>query len=938
MPIGTIANGEGGASVRAKLNAAVDRGNEVENARSGSASLADRLGVILDAAIDQSDAVLTYLGGVVGAQATASQQRDTALGQRIDAILQTIATDAEVAAAISTALAPYATDADLSAAVAAIQDAVSTAASKANVALAASNNLLGQAFARPGDARALFSSALTGSALSRAPITAGIVAPSADLGSVLRIRGVDTDDVSGYVDVARRIDFALDPGRTYLVTATVDRNVDPSDPANNAVEIRWQNLNANKAGVSNVRLGGALLPTVAGGPLRVSFMIGKAGAPGELVYIIPPSAVYGLPLVRIYGNGAETDIASIDVRDVTDDVAGGTELSELTARISAEEEAREQLAEVVSDLGLAVDNRVRFDVSQALSAEEEQRVRETIGLGDIDNTPDSGKPVSEAQLAEFNDRTPKIEHVGPARPVIVTDDVAVMYINQAGEVGLPSLSPETRREAVKDVSVPLSPTLRVPFIYSDQGGVVAWLTHDGIDLALISDALRMKIVGAQFPKVEATGQAQPLIVSDEVAIMYLDEEGRVGLPVLAPETKREATSDLAPAISVHSVRQPLLYSDKGGVAAFLDEDGIDFPKVSKALKAKLLPRQAMSSGQSLHRVRSKIARMKFGISPEKIKVLVIGDSWVQGDPISRGLMTEMTRDFPISDTGFMSSRGTAFAVALTSATLVTSGGWTITNATDGTTYPFGTGPDGQVLYTTATNQTISVAGLKATSIKILRNQFGGKWRYRVDGGSYTVVTDATGGAQAAITISGLADVDHTLDIDTVGNTGTVSFAGLYAERNVSGIEINRFGAGGMDAARMQFYIPNMQLAISLIQPDLVITVLGTNDAGSPVSTPDVYADVLGDLTTLVKSIVPDCGVLHVIPPVNAGAVLNPLSAYRDAIIDLCETNGSEYLSLVDTFGSYDQGNALFLWSDTLHLNAIGGLVVGKTINDNFIKL
>ncbi|SES05307.1 hypothetical protein [Rhizobium sp. NFR03] len=404
MAISNISVGD--VETISKLNQAIERINELEGLKGGASSLTAAIQALINAALS-------------------GYATDTELASAI----QNMATDSEVAVAINAALASYATDAEVSAAVTALQAALTVVITSSDTALSSSNSLLGQAFARPGDARVLFSSALTGSALSRAPITAGIVVPSADLGSVLRIRGVDTDDVAGYVDVARRIDFAIDPGRAYLVSATIDRNADPSDPANNAVEIRWQNLNANKASVSNVRLGDILLPTVAGGPLRVSFLIGKAGAPGTLAYTIPPSAIYGLPLVRVYGNGAETDVASIDVRDVTDDISGGTELAEIINRIAEEEEARQQLAQVVQSLATSVENRLRVDADQNLSSEQKRQAKENLGLDRVDNTPDNEKPVSELTQAAINALVADLSEEGEGRAAAdkIHDDKIYAY-------------------------------------------------------------------------------------------------------------------------------------------------------------------------------------------------------------------------------------------------------------------------------------------------------------------------------------------------------------------------------------------------------------------------------------------------------------------------------------------------------------------------------
>ncbi|MFC3442540.1 hypothetical protein ACFOKF_15300 [Sphingobium rhizovicinum] len=186
---------------------------------------------------------------------------------------------------------------------------------------------------RAGDARALFSTALTGNPVTRATITAGVLAQVDSVGSVLRIRGQDTDASGGYVDIAPRIARPLYAGRTYRLIFRLRRNADPADPANNAIELRWQNLNANMNNVSNVRLGNVLLPIAADGVVTASFLIGKAGAPGTLAYTVPPTAVYGLPHIRVYGNGQETDIISIEIEDATDNA--GIDLPALSGSVAA---------------------------------------------------------------------------------------------------------------------------------------------------------------------------------------------------------------------------------------------------------------------------------------------------------------------------------------------------------------------------------------------------------------------------------------------------------------------------------------------------------------------------------------------------------------------------------------------------------------------------
>ncbi|GLK78057.1 hypothetical protein GCM10008171_33110 [Methylopila jiangsuensis] len=337
------------------------------------------------------DSAVTTLGasisagdaGIVGAATSAGNtlgKLEALIGATrgaVDAILagapSALDTFAEVSAALDAIGVALAAEAD---ARSAADTTLDGKIENALAGLAAITDLVGQAYERPGDARRLFSSALTGPALARAPIAAGVIAVSSALGSVLRIRGEDTDPGAGYLDIARRIDFAIEQGRTYLVRAVFARSADPTDPEQNAVELRWQNLNANKAHVSNVRLGAAYAPTVAAGPVIASALIGKAGAPGDLSYTIPATALYGVPLVRVYGNGQQTDIAAIHIDDVTDDAAGGVDLGAITARVAALEAADAALAGRATavegrasalEAGLAAEATTRSDADTTLA-------------------------------------------------------------------------------------------------------------------------------------------------------------------------------------------------------------------------------------------------------------------------------------------------------------------------------------------------------------------------------------------------------------------------------------------------------------------------------------------------------------------------------------------------------------------------------------------
>lgn len=214
---------------------------------------------------------------------------------------------------------------------------------------------------RPGDARSLFTSALTGNPKTRATVTKGATADGGALGQALRVSGSDTDPTSGYLDVAPKKVFFIEDGRTYMVHYAFGRAQDPSDPEQNAVELRLQNLSSSFGSVSNVRLGTALAPTVAAGAQNVRFLIGKSGAVGTLAYTIPSTSRYISPHVRIFGNGQQTDVGSINLYDVTDQVAGGADLAVLVSRITAAEAATAAAQTAANEALLAKTRRLTLD-------------------------------------------------------------------------------------------------------------------------------------------------------------------------------------------------------------------------------------------------------------------------------------------------------------------------------------------------------------------------------------------------------------------------------------------------------------------------------------------------------------------------------------------------------------------------------------------------
>ncbi|WP_294931999.1 SGNH/GDSL hydrolase family protein, partial [uncultured Paracoccus sp.] len=343
---------------------------------------------------------------------------------------------------------------------------------------------------------------------------------------------------------------------------------------------------------------------------------------------------------------------------------------------------------------------------------------------------------------------------------------------------------------------------------------------------------------------------------------------------------------------------------------------------------------AVYGQETLRRMRARIAALRQGQAGARLRVLLIGDSWVALNPFRAGVAAVLTREHELIGEGWLSAN-TGYG-RLTGAGHTASSGWTVIDGTGGGRI-WGDSPDGQSIGTDEAGQTITWTNLRCTRFSIYALENGGTWRYRVDSGAWTEVTDATGGALNRVEITGLADANHTIEIESV--SGTVAMGGYFMARDgVSGVEISRFGDGASTARVHQAYLPRQAQVMADEPPDLIITHLGGNDSRQPDpnGSPESYVRYMTDLLAEARAIQPDVSAIHQIPPRNGMAVQRPTTVYRDAIhaADL----GTAYLSLTEHYDAFPQADALGLWVDLVHPSFLGGRMIGDLLNDLLIRI
>jgi len=404
-------------------------------------------------------------------------------------------------------------------------------------------------------------------------------------------------------------------------------------------------------------------------------------------------------------------------------------------------------------------------------------------------------------------------------------------------------------------------------------------------------------------------------------------------------TLTEASTERLPIFKNTSADKFPMWSDNGllsgaglsyylrtKLAAQMVSDGTIVPKLAAPSRGS---KAISTDGRTLSAWRRKRAKIQAGLS-SILRIGFAGHSWA-----AFGAGAAAVRDRILSDLGLSTPSAGAGWVPVLQQTNCNALGQTITYGGSGFTQlgnpsgvinpaavTRGCGPDGMAVYATGTSATLSWNGLLGRKITLYYWDGDGTFRYRVDSGSWTTVTCGSTSAHAKLSISGLANTTHLLEIDLTGNAGTVEFHGLLTEDTsiTSGVLFLKFGTSGMKG-REASTIPsasktwwNTELAT-----DLHIVTFGLNDFNQQQDVV-FYQQGLIDLFAMAANgkvliLEPQCGAS---PSIVQGPAVIPQSSYRDGGLATALAQGWEWLNLYDDWDTYSAENTGGAWSDTLH--------------------
>lgn len=488
-----------------------------------------------------------------------------------------------------------------------------------------------------------------------------------------------------------------------------------------------------------------------------------------------------------------------------------------------------------------------------------------------------------------------------------TADFLILYKNTAG------VAVEVRRYPSPDAITAIgkrthtSESIRpqyVPFAVTDSGQVPAWFRDGMFDVNATTPEFNAKVVEgrmAEFPENAVTRAMTPVYFTPYNVLMWF-ENGKLGVPGLSDDLMSQ-------------------------IGAFI--------QAAPPVSAKKSPAPIATDASTLFKWRAKLADIRYGVSGAKAKVGMTGDSWVEISRIPNAMRTLLESVIPNGGEGFQSlnlgNHLNGVATAYTGFTLI-----------DGGQVDIGTtpvGPDGMSLTTTAANATFSMTGCRFTDLNIYYHDNGAAFRYRIDGGAWVPVAGTSTTVMAYVTVAGLTDAIHNLEIDSTGNAATLYLLGLYPTRSVGGVEVSRMGNAGAYSTYIDKWVGGIQPFAATMNLDLLFVILGTNDQRYVTSPPSKYIEVLQKLVNGYRAATPDIGIVLIIPAITAPTtIVNPLYLYRDALYKFCIENKCEFFNMHDFFGTYEQSNALGQFADTLHPNERGALNLVHELNNKFLKI
>lgn len=484
----------------------------------------------------------------------------------------------------------------------------------------------------------------------------------------------------------------------------------------------------------------------------------------------------------------------------------------------------------------------------------------------------------------------------------------------------------------------LSIDRKIPAFFDKEKNVFLWF-EDGmlntykIHPSLLSDYSTKDYVDSNFPVIEnGINKKFPVLVDKDDNVFMWYEDGMLNTFKLHPDISGIVDVDTGGI----NTKIPAFVDKDKNVFLWFENGMLNTYKLHPSLLSEYATKEYVdknagkaltaSTGETLTNYRAKKAQLSVGNSAN-LKIGFTGDSWTEKQVIPQVFADYLYEKYGKSGNGWL-QMNIDYDNLLNGIGLSKSGFSIYDASVWASNPPFPTSMDGQYLYATGEAATMTLSNVFDKTIDIFYYDGDGTFNYSVNDGEKVTVACLGTNKIVSKTISGLDITKATkIVIDTIGNTGTVVIYSFYSKGTGKGVEINKMGNGGITAPQYSKTLQYLPQTASVVNPDLLYMIIGTNDFRSSVSLSS-FRDGLTSWVSAWKSACPDTGIILVVPAQCNATGQNPLTAFKEIIIDVAKTLHVEYFSLYDYISTtYSKANSLGLWNDSLHLSKGGARIL-----------
>lgn len=234
----------------------------------------------------------------------------------------------------------------------------------------------------------------------------------------------------------------------------------------------------------------------------------------------------------------------------------------------------------------------------------------------------------------------------------------------------------------------------------------------------------------------------------------------------------------------------------------------------------------------------------------------------------------------------------------------------------------------------------------AFKIFYLKRSGGGSFRWRVDGGGWTIVDTSNATSVLGIVtkddlLSSYPD-NHLIEIEGVAGTSFIYGVKTY-NPNIGGIQHDFINQGGSSAQQWQGLMDYVKEYITEEDPDQVHVQFGNNDYGSGRTATQFIEDI-ETIVTELQSVLKSYADIVVYGNTDTGTVADielpntarntALAEYFEEAKDSGQDNNYSILDVNYLFPTRPVGGAtsgMDIWTDSVHLNSNGGLYFANKV-------